>query len=118
MTVWYSSFDNDIMSDRAHEEYFESLVDDWKTKENFNVFLEENYYLDEVFEFTDAERDDARNVLLIGCAKKQRMMMCTRPTRFGSQATKRKSNLPLYSNLKQVRRVESFSCNFSKYVVI
>ena len=60
MTVWYSSFDNDMMSDRAHEEHFESLVDDWKTKENFNVFLEENYYLDEIFEFTDAERDDAR----------------------------------------------------------
>lgn len=60
MTVWYSSYDNEVMSDRAHEEYFESLMDDWKTKENFNVFLEENYYLDEIFEFTDAERDEAR----------------------------------------------------------
>lgn len=60
MTVWYSSFDNDVMSDRAHEEYFESLVDDWKTKENFNAFLEENYYTEELFEFTDAKRDDAR----------------------------------------------------------
>lgn len=60
MTVWYSSFDNDIMSDRAHEEYFDSLVDDWKTKDNFSTFLEENYYLDEIFEFTDAERDEAR----------------------------------------------------------
>lgn len=57
MTVWYSSFDNDMMSDRAHEEYFNGLMDDWKTKENFNVFLEETYYIDEIFEFTDAERD-------------------------------------------------------------
>lgn len=60
MTVWYSSFDNDIISDRAHEEYFNSLVDDWKTTDNFKVFLEENYYIDEIFEFTDAERDEAR----------------------------------------------------------
>lgn len=60
MTVWYSSFDNDVMSDRAHEEYFNSLVDDWKTKDNFKVFLEENYYIDEIFEFTDADREKAR----------------------------------------------------------
>lgn len=60
MTVWYNSYNNDVMSDRAHEEYFESLMDDWKTKENFNAFLEENYYLDEIFEFTDADRDEAR----------------------------------------------------------
>lgn len=60
MTVWYSSFDNDMMSDRAHEEYFNSLMDDWKTKESFNAFLEENYSLDEIFEFTDDERDEAR----------------------------------------------------------
>lgn len=60
MTVWYSSFDNDVMSDRAHEEYFNSLVDDWKTKDNFKVFLEENYYIDEIFEFTDADREEAR----------------------------------------------------------
>lgn len=60
MTVWYSSFDNDMMSDRAHEEYFNGLVDDWKTKDNFNVFLEENFYPDEIFELTDAERDEVR----------------------------------------------------------
>ena len=60
MTVWYSSFNDDIMSDRAHEEYFNSLVDDWKTKDNFSTFLEENYYTDELFEFTDADRDEAR----------------------------------------------------------
>lgn len=59
MTVWYSSFDNDVMSDRAHEEYFNSLVDDWKTKDNFSTFLEENYYTDELFEFTDDDRDEA-----------------------------------------------------------
>ena len=60
MTVWYSSYDNEIISDRAHEEYFNGLVDDWKTKDNFNAFLAENYYPDEIFEFTDAERNEAR----------------------------------------------------------
>ena len=60
MIVWYSSYDSEIISDRAHEEYFDSLVEDWKTKDNFNVFLEENYSIDEIFEFTDAERDEAR----------------------------------------------------------
>ena len=60
MTVWYSSYDSEIISDRAHEEYFDSLVEDWKTKDNFNVFLEENYSIDEIFEFTDAERYEAR----------------------------------------------------------
>lgn len=60
MTVWYSSYDSEIISDRAHEEYFDSLVEDWKIKDNFNVFLEENYSIDEIFEFTDAERDEAR----------------------------------------------------------
>ena len=60
MTVWYSSYDNEIISDRAHEEYFNGLMDDWKTKDNFNAFLAENYYPDEIFEFTDAERDEAR----------------------------------------------------------
>lgn len=60
MTVWYNSYDNEIISDRAHEEYFDNLVDGWKIKDNFNVFLEETYYIDEIFEFTDAERDEAR----------------------------------------------------------
>lgn len=60
MTVWYSSYDSEIISDRAHEEYFDSLMEDWKTKDNFNVFLEENYSIDEIFEFTDAERYEAR----------------------------------------------------------
>ena len=60
MKVWYSSYDSEIISDRAHEEYFDSLVEDWKTKDNFNVFLAENYYPDEIFEFTDAERDEVR----------------------------------------------------------
>lgn len=60
MTVWYSSYDSEIISDLAHEEYFDSLVEDWKTKDNFNVFLKENYSIDEIFEFTDAERYEAR----------------------------------------------------------
>lgn len=60
MTVWYSAFDDNMMSDRAHEEYFNNLWDDWKTKDNFSTFLEENYYIDEIFEFTDADREEAR----------------------------------------------------------
>ena len=60
MTVWYSSYNNDVMSDRAHEEYFESIVDGWKTQDNFTTFLEENYYTYEIFEFTDRDRAIAR----------------------------------------------------------
>lgn len=53
MTVWYSSFDNDIMSDRAHEEYFESLIEDWMTQDNFAAFLEERYYIQDIFNFSE-----------------------------------------------------------------
>lgn len=60
MTVWYSSFDNDIMSDRAHEEYFESLVEDWMTQDNFAAFLEERYYIQDIFNFSEREKEDAR----------------------------------------------------------
>lgn len=60
MTVWYSSYNNDVMSDRAHEEYFESLVEDWMTQDNFTTFLEEKYYTYELFEFTDADRAIAK----------------------------------------------------------
>ena len=60
MTVWYSSYNNDVMSDRAHEEYFESLVEDWMTQDNFSAFLEEKYYTYELFEFTDSDRATAR----------------------------------------------------------
>ena len=60
MTVWYSSYNNDVMSDRAHEKYFESLVDDWMIQDNFVTFLEEKYYTYELFEFTDADRAIAR----------------------------------------------------------
>lgn len=60
MTVWYSSFDNDIMSDRAHEEYFESLVEDWMTQDNFAAFLEERYYIQDIFNFSEREKADAR----------------------------------------------------------
>lgn len=59
MTVWYSSFDNDIMSDRAHEEYFESLVEDWMTQDNFAAFLEERYYIQDIFNFSEREKEDA-----------------------------------------------------------
>lgn len=60
MTVWYSSFDNDIMSDRAHEEYFESLIEDWMTQDNFAAFLEERYYIQDIFNFSEREKEDAR----------------------------------------------------------
>lgn len=60
MTVWYSSYNNDVMSDRAHEEYFESLVENWMTQDNFSAFLEEKYYTYELFEFTDHDRAIAR----------------------------------------------------------
>lgn len=59
MTVWYSSFDNDVMSDRAHEEYFESLMEDWTTPDNFTVFLDERYYIQDVFNFSESEKADA-----------------------------------------------------------
>lgn len=59
MTVWYSSFDNDVMSDRAHEEYFESLIEDWMTQDNFAVFLEERYYIQDIFNFSEREKADA-----------------------------------------------------------
>lgn len=60
MTVWYSSFDNDMMSDRAHEEYFESLIEDWMTQDNFAAFLEERYYIQDIFNFSEREKADAR----------------------------------------------------------
>lgn len=59
MTVWYSSFDNDVMSDRAHEEYFESLIEDWMTQDNFAAFLEERYYIQDIFNFSEREKVDA-----------------------------------------------------------
>ena len=60
MTVWYNSYDNEIISDRAHEEYFDSLVEDYKSDDNFEAFLSESYSPTELFHFTNAERDEAR----------------------------------------------------------
>lgn len=60
MTVWYSSYDNDVMSDRAHEEYFNDLMASYDTNDYFESFLEENYSYSELFNFTDEDRDDAR----------------------------------------------------------
>ena len=60
MTVWYNSYDNEIISDRAHEEYFDSLVEDYKSDDNFEAFLSESYSPTELFYFTNAERDEAR----------------------------------------------------------
>lgn len=60
MTVWYSSYDNEIISDCAHEEYLDDLMESYNTEDSFDAFLEENYYTREVFNFTDADRDEAR----------------------------------------------------------
>lgn len=59
MTVWYSSFNNEIISDRAHEEYLDNLVESYDTKNNFESFLDETYYTSELFNFTDADREEA-----------------------------------------------------------
>ena len=59
MTVWYSSCNDDVISDRAHKEYFKSLVDDLMTY-HFITFLKENYHIHELFEFTDHDRAVAR----------------------------------------------------------
>lgn len=59
MTVWYSSFDNKIMSDCAHKEYFNELIEEWTTPDNFSVFLDERYYIQDVFNFSESEKADA-----------------------------------------------------------
>lgn len=60
MKVWYSSCNNDILSDYAHKKYFDAIVDIWQTDEKFKSFLEEKYSLIELFNFTDADRDKAK----------------------------------------------------------
>lgn len=60
MTVWYSSYDSEIISDRAHEEYFNNLMKSYNTDYNFEVFLGENYSPTELFNFTEANRQEAR----------------------------------------------------------
>ena len=37
MTVWYNSYNNKFLSDRAHEEYFNNLVKSYNTDDNFVV---------------------------------------------------------------------------------
>lgn len=60
MTVWYNSWDNEVISDRAHEEYFNDLLESYDTDDNFEAFLNENYCVIELFNFTDANRAKAR----------------------------------------------------------
>lgn len=60
MIVWYSSYDNEIISDRAHEEYLDNLMESYNTDDNFESFLDETYYASELFNFTDADREKAR----------------------------------------------------------
>lgn len=55
MKVWYSSRNNDILSDYAHKKYFDALVDSWQTDDKFKSFLEEKYSPIELFNFTDAD---------------------------------------------------------------
>lgn len=60
MTVWYSSFDNKIISDRAHEEHFNALMESYDSNDDFEAFLGETYSLIELFNLTEYERDKAR----------------------------------------------------------
>ena len=60
MTVWYNSYNNKFLSDRAHEEYFADLVSRRQTEEYFDKFLEENYSPTELFNLTEANRQEAR----------------------------------------------------------
>lgn len=60
MTVWYNSYDNEIISDRAHDKYFDNLIESYDTGDNFESFLDETYYTSELFNFTDADREEAR----------------------------------------------------------
>lgn len=60
MTVWYSSFDNDMMSDRAHEEHFNALMESYDSNDDFEAFLGETYSLIELFNLTEYERGKAR----------------------------------------------------------
>lgn len=60
MTVWYSSFDNEIISDRAHEEHFNALMESYDSNDDFEAFLGETYSLIELFNLTEYERDKAR----------------------------------------------------------
>lgn len=60
MTVWYNSYTNKFLSDRAHEEYFNNLVKSYDIEDNFDGFLEENYSPTELFNFTEADRQKAR----------------------------------------------------------
>lgn len=59
MTVWYNSYTNKFLSDRAHEEYFNNLMKSYDTDYNFEVFLGENYSPTELFHFTNDERNEA-----------------------------------------------------------
>ena len=60
MTVWYNSYNNKFLSDRAHEEYFNNLMKSYDTDYNFEVFLGENYSPTELFNFTEVDRQGAR----------------------------------------------------------
>lgn len=60
MTVWYNSYTNKFLSDRAHKEYFNNLMKSYDTDYNFEVFLGENYSPTELFNFTEVDRQEAR----------------------------------------------------------
>ena len=60
MTVWYNSYNNKFLSDRAHEEYFNNLVKSYNTDYNFEVFLGEHYSPTELFNLTEVDRQGAR----------------------------------------------------------
>lgn len=60
MIVWYSSSANEIISDRAHEEFLDDLMESYNTEDNFETFIDVTYSTSDLFNFTDADRDKAR----------------------------------------------------------
>lgn len=60
MTVWYSSYDNEIISDRAHDEYFNNLMESYDMADSFESFLEEHFTFTQVFGLTEYERDEVQ----------------------------------------------------------
>lgn len=61
MTVWYNADKDEIISDRAHDKYLDNLIESYSTnKDDFEAFLRSTYYYIDVFNFTDADREEVR----------------------------------------------------------
>lgn len=61
MTVWYNADKDEIISNRAHKEYLDNLIESYSANsDDFEAFLSSVFYFTEVFNFTDADREKAR----------------------------------------------------------